>query len=169
MGRSLKLLLPVLLCVAGLAAAAEKEGDAGESREAMQLKHRARAPAAGDIDGSVTLDGLLAKSAETDWTQSHAAKLQGYVVMVEREEDGDLHLVLAGSKQEPDTRKWVIVEVTPAWARKNHRLAAAALHRLIGKQIEVTGWLYYEPDTDQPDPRGTRWELHPVTDITPSP
>jgi hypothetical protein len=29
----------------------------------------------------------------------------------------------------------------------------------------VTGWLYYEPDEDQPDPRGMRWEVHPVTEI----
>ena len=34
---------------------------------------------------------------------------------------------------------------------------------LVGKKVRVTGWLYWEPDEEQGDPRGTRWEIHPVT------
>jgi hypothetical protein len=42
------------------------------------------------------------------------------------------------------------------------------LRELVGTKIQVTGWLYFEPDEEQPDPRGTRWEIHPVTAIVPA-
>ena len=42
------------------------------------------------------------------------------------------------------------------------------LEKLRGKKVRATGWLYWEPDEDHPDPRGTRWELHPVTSIAPA-
>ena len=39
------------------------------------------------------------------------------------------------------------------------------LRKLQGSRVRVTGWLYYEPDDEQEDPRGTRWEIHPVTAV----
>jgi len=68
-------------------------------------------------------------------------------------------------KGETDTRKWVIVEVTPAWRAKGRGMSEQAIRARYARHVRVTGWLYYEPDAGQPDPRGTRWEIHPVTSI----
>jgi hypothetical protein len=154
-------ILGVLLAAAPLAAFDDK----GESPEAMKLKGRSTAPVAADIDAAVTLDALLAKSAETAWSTSKAGVVEGRVVQVEREHDGDTHVVLAPAGGETDTKKWVIVEVTPTWQKRAPALAEAKLQGLKGKTVRATGWLFYEPDGEDMDPRGTRWELHPVTSI----
>jgi hypothetical protein len=170
MQRQIRVLFACAVLTAGTAvAAAEPGGDAGETKEAVALKHRAKAPAAGDIDAAATVDALLAKSGAADWSQAKAAKVQAYVIQVEKEEDGDVHLALATTAGESDTHRWLIAEVTPSWAKKKPALSAGKLRALAGKKVEVTGWLYYEPDANQEDPRGTRWEIHPVTEITPQP
>ncbi len=153
----------LLLSFAGSLAA--QESDTGETPEARKLKGRASAPAAGDIDSAVTLQTMLSKNEKGAFSEAKAATVEGWVAQVEREEDGDYHIALAPSAKDPDTRHWVIVEVTPAWQKKNAALSAEALRKLHGKKVRATGWLYYEPDSDSPDPRGTRWELHPVTNI----
>lgn len=158
--------LVALLLAAGALSAQERAGDKGENAAQKQLRMRTSIPRPVDIDSAVTLDALLSKKDESAYNVGKAATIEGYVVQVEKEEDGDIHVVLASSAGETDTRKWVIVETTLPWQQKDSRMKLAALRGLIGKKVKVTGWLYYEPDTDQPDPRGTRWELHPVTEIT---
>lgn len=138
----------------------------GEGKKEMALKNRGKAPAAAAIDAAVTLDGLLSKKAESDWSQQKGASVEGYVMQVEREEDGDVHIALAAAANQTDSAKWVVIEVTPAWQKRKPGLSWKKLRALVKKHVRVTGWLYFEPDADQPDPRGTRWELHPVTDIT---
>jgi hypothetical protein len=155
----------ILALGAGVLRAAEQEGDKGETPEAKKLRGRMHAPAAADIDATATLDALLAKQEKTAFSEKKGATIEGFVVQTEREEDGDYHLTLAAAKGETDTRKWVIVEVTPAWQKKDASLAPAALRKLNGSRVKVTGWLYYEPDDQQPDPRGTRWEIHPVSAV----
>ena len=165
--KALAILASVLLAL-GVAAglrAGEKEGDKGETAEAKKLRGRSTVPTAADIDGAATLESLLAKQEKTAFSEKKGATIEGFVVQTEREEDGDYHLTLAAAKGETDTRKWVIVEVTPAWQKKDHSLDPAALRKLHGSRVRVTGWLYYEPDDDQEDPRGTRWEIHPVTAV----
>jgi hypothetical protein len=158
--------LATALLLSGFAYGGQKrEDERGESPKARALKNRRAAPRPADIDTSVTLAGLLDKKAERDWATSKAAVVEGYVIQVEKEEDGDLHIVLADDPQGHDTRKWVIIEVTPAWRKRKASLSEARLRQLIQKQVRVTGWLFYEPEEEQGDPRGTRWELHPVTDI----
>ena len=154
------------LMLGASAMVAAQEKDKGESREFVALKNRRVVPKGSDIDRTVNLDGLLSKKDADGWSTSKAAVVEGYVIQLEREEDGDQHLVLAGNDGETDTTKWVICEVTPAWSRKSASLSAASLKKLRGKKVRVTGWLYYEPDAEATDPRGTRWELHPVTAIT---
>lgn len=144
---------------------AQEEEDKGESKEYKVMKERMTAPTAAEIDKSINLDALVAKNGEKDWSTSKAAALEGYVMQVEKEEDGDYHMVLTSKAGETDTKKWVIVEVPPAWQKKNPSLSGAKLRDLFGKKVRVTGWLFYEPDPSQPDPRGTRWEIHPVTNI----
>jgi hypothetical protein len=153
-------LLTLPLVAAGIVPArAEK----GESRAAEALKNRRTAPAAAAIDANVTLDALLEKKGAKDWSNAKAGKLEGYVVQVEREEDGDVHLALASAPKETDTAKWVVVEVSPG-GQKKPGMSPRALRSLVGKKIQATGWLYYDA-RDQHDPRGTNWELHPVTSI----
>lgn len=142
------------------------ENDAGDSPKYQALKGRASAPRNADLDKAASLESLLSKSGESDWSNAKAAHIEGFVIQVEHEEDGDVHLSLAAAANEPDTRKWIIVEVTPAWRSKDKSMSEAHLRALRGKPIGVTGWLYFEPDVEWADPRGTRWELHPVTNIT---
>jgi hypothetical protein len=156
-----------LVAVASLPAQ-ERPGDKGETAEQKKLRDRATAPAAADMDASATFDAFLSKKDKSAFSENKAAAIEGWVVQVEREEDGDVHLALAPEKGGADTKKWVIVEVPPLWQKKSASLSEDGLRRLVGTKVRVTGWLYYEPDADQPDPRGTRWEIHPVTAIAPS-
>jgi hypothetical protein len=156
-----------LIAVIVASCSAQKSADEnGESPKARALKNRASPPKPADVDKEATLDALLQRKSETDWKNSKAAILEGRVVQVEKEEDGDVHIVLAADKDEHDTSKWIIAEVTPAWRKRKPSMAEAILRRLIQKKVRVTGWLFYEPEEEQGDPRGTRWELHPVTSIT---
>jgi hypothetical protein len=165
LSKVLTLSLTAALLAAGVLGAQERPGDKGESAEEKKLTGRSAAPKAGEIDSAVTLDAMLSKKDKSSLSEAKGATIAGYVIQVEREEDGDYHVTLASAAGETDTRKWVVVEVTPAWQKKSPSLAPEALRKLHGKKVRVTGWLYYEPDEDQPDPRGTRWEIHPVTEI----
>ena len=128
------------------------------------LKARAVAPKASDIEKTATLDSLLARSKPGDWSTSKGAVLEGHVMQVIRSSDDDIRLYLAARPEEPDTRKWVIIEVTPAWVAKSPGLAGAKLWDLQGKKVRATGWLFYDV-TQVKYPRGTNWELHPATEI----
>src|SRR5205085_10679170 len=100
------------------------------------------------------------------FSNTHGVTIAGHVIQVEREEDGDYHIVLAVNAADADTRKWVIDEVWKSWQEKwPDTMSAKALHALRGKHVRATGWEFWEPETEGPDPRGTRWELHPVTKI----
>lgn len=158
----------VLALVAALARAGETAGDKGESAEAKKLRGRATAPKPGEIDAGATLEALLGKSDRAAFSEAKGASIDGWVVQAEQEEDGDFHLAMAATKGETDTRKWLIVEVTPAWQKKAASLSPASLRKSVGTKLHVTGWLYFEPDEEQPDPRGSRWEIHPVTAVAPS-
>jgi hypothetical protein len=136
------------------------------SPEQKAQKARSTAPKEAFFDKTATLEGLLGRKAPGDWSSSKAATIQGTVVQIEKEEDdGDYHIILAPTGQEKDTTRWVVVEVTPAWSKKQASLSKARLEAIRGKTVRVTGWLFYEPEDPHPDPRGTRWEIHPVTDI----
>ena len=157
--------LALVVALAGTARAQERPGDKGETAEARKLRGRSSAPAAGDMDSAATVQSLISKNDKSAFSESKGATIEGWVVQVEKEEDGDFHLVLAAQKGETDTKKWMIVEVTPAWQKKSAALSPRELNELVGRKVKVTGWLYWEPDENQPDPRGTRWEIHPVTAI----
>jgi hypothetical protein len=123
------------------------------------------APQAADLDPAASIDGLLSKGGPTDWSARKGARLEGYVVQVERESDGDVHVVLAASAKESDSKKWVIAEVPQPWQAKSASLSAKALRGLYGKKVAVTGWLFYDAKEKDADPRGGLWEIHPVTSI----
>jgi hypothetical protein len=165
----LTLSLTAALLAAGVLGAQERPGDKGETAAEKKLRGRSVAPKPAEIDSAVTLDAMLSKKDETAFSDAKGATVEGYVVQVEREEDGDYHVTLAPAAGETDTKKWVIAEVTSAWQKKSAALSGDSLRKLHGKKVRVTGWLYYEPDEDQPDPRGTRWEIHPATEIQAAP
>jgi hypothetical protein len=165
----LTLSLTAALLAAGVLGAQERPGDKGETTAEKKLRGRSAAPKAAAIDSAATLDAMLSKKDKSALSEAKGATIEGYVVQVEREEDGDYHLTLAAAAGETDTKKWLIVEVTPAWQKKSAALSGDSLRKLHGKKVKVTGWLYYEPDEDQEDPRGTRWEIHPVTQIQAAP
>jgi|SRR6185436_12793456 len=147
--------------LAGLPLMAE---DKGESKAEMALKNRKTPPKATEIDSNATVQTLLEKQGANDWSHTKGAHLEGYVIQVEGEDDGDVHFVIAAKPGETDTRQWVITEVTPGW-QKNPGLSKKSLKSLVGKRVRVSGWLYREPDAEQGDPRGTPWEIHPVTEV----
>jgi len=157
----------VALCGALLCAGGARAEDEKETPEHKAQKNRAVEPKQSEIDKAATLDALLSRKGPGDWSTAKAAVIEGRVVQIEKEDDdGDYHVTLAPAGGETDTTKWLITEVTPAWAKKKPALAMANLKKLHGKTVRVTGWLFYEPEHPHPDPRGTRWEIHPVTDIT---
>lgn len=159
-------ILAALSLVADTTAQRKPNDEKGESKEQMALKNRGMSPKQADIDQAVTLDGLLSKKEMSSFSTSKAATVEGHVIQVEKEEDGDYHIAMATAASETDTQKWVIVEVTPGWRKRKASLSDAKIKQLHGKKVRVTGWLYYEMEEEHQDPRGTRWEIHPVTDIT---
>jgi hypothetical protein len=128
-------------------------------------KVHATAPAATDIDKTVTLDGLLVKKGPQDWSAEKGATIEGFVMQVETDRDGDIVVFLAPAADQTDSKQWVLAEVPPDWQKAAPELSKVSLHKLYGKQVSVTGWLYYDNKGDQ-DPRGTLWEIHPATSIT---
>ena len=137
----------------------------GEGKAEMALKHRAKTPQDADIDSNATLQALLDKSGKDAWSDHKAARIEGYVIQVEREPDNDVKVVLATAKGETNTQRWVIAEVCPERRKKDATMSETALRGMVGKKIAVTGWLYREPEEESGDPRGTLWEVHPVTSI----
>ena len=153
------------LALAGQTLAAEKEHDKGESKEELAMKHRKAAPTDAQIDASVSLSTMLEKKDKGAFAADKGARVTGTLVMVESEEDGDIHMTLAPECKETDSKQWVIAEVPPAWMKQDASLKLPELRQRLGKKVTVTGWLYYEPDVEPGDPRGTMWELHPVTSV----
>jgi hypothetical protein len=140
-------------------------GEPSESKEVAALKGRATAPKEADIDHAATIEALLARKGPTDWSTAKGAILEGYVIQVELDEDGDVHLVLAAKAGETSTLSWVIAEVPPKWQAKSPTMSVKSLRAMVGKQVKVTGWLFYDAEPVA-DPRGTLWELHPVTSVS---
>jgi hypothetical protein len=151
-----------VLAAAGVAVA---DKDLGDQPKYAALKNRGSAPTKSQIDASVTLASLLAARDDKALSASKGATVTGYVIQAEKESDGDVHVVLADNQGETSTTKWLIVESTPAWQKRNVALSAARLRTLVGQRVRATGWLYFEPDVQGEDPRGTRWELHPLVSI----
>src|SRR5215470_8162269 len=91
-----------LLFLAGTLVAGGRQEDKGETPEAKKLQGRATAPKTADVDSAATLDSLLSKKDKSAFSEAKGATVEGYVVQVEKEDDGDVHLVLAPSAGETD-------------------------------------------------------------------
>ncbi|MBW7932191.1 MAG: hypothetical protein H3C62_00995 [Gemmatimonadaceae bacterium] len=159
------------------------------------LKNRTAAVTAADIDASVTLGALLAPGNDARrWTSARGARVIGYVRGVRpggvesvncharSVAERDTHIELTVRATDAfDERRMVVVEVTPRTraqaARRGEDWSTAGLRRdLLGRTVEVTGWLMADTEHAAESAntasrsarhvwRGTMWELHPVTAI----
>ena len=169
------------------------EGDARSPRvqRLNELKNRAAIPSPRDIDSTVTMEALLAPGSDAGrFNTRRAATISGYVADVkvggvetvnchaELPADRDTHIELTLEPNNPDEAKHVIVEVTPRWraemAQHGDDWSTPGLRRrLLGRWLEVTGWLLYDEEHEanaQHTHRGranvwraTVWEVHPIT------
>lgn len=170
------------------------EGNAVKAsvKRSNPLKNRVHAPRAAQVH-PITLEAILAPGDDHDrWSEGDGAEVVGWVKEVKpggaetcncrspNHDDWDTHIELVKTPGETDSRKVVIVEVTPQWRRL---MATAGKdwstttldHTITGKQIRVRGWLFFdgehehqaentEPDGDR-NWRATAWEIHPITSL----
>jgi hypothetical protein len=163
-------------------------------RTLNQLKNRATAPVARDIDSGVTLGSLLAAGDDRGrWSERRAATIVGYVrdvkvggvetvnCFAKTPDHRDTHIELVTGPEDAGQLP-LIVEVTPWWRRHAARERGGAdwstdsLRALLqGHWVRVTGWLLFDTEhrreAENTAPgrvgnwRATAWELHPVTGV----
>jgi hypothetical protein len=153
------------------------------------LRNRTTIPAASDIDSNATLNALLFPGEDLGrWSNSRGAKVMGFVVDVKPGglDSANCHaeratvIELGLHQHDPRTERLMAV-LTPSGSAA---MAAAGTadwsmlavrHRLIGRWVRITGWLFGDwerkaesENTNSGNPdnsRATIWEIHPVTDI----
>ena len=158
-----------------------------------RLKNRADTPRAADLDSAVTMKALTAAGHDRRrFNVRRAATITGYVAGVKvggvesvnchakNPVDRDTHIELTLEPNDPDEAKHVIVEVTPRWraamSKQGEDWSTTALRRqILGRWIEVTGWLLYDEEHEANAAntqrgnakvwRATVWEVHPVTSL----
>jgi hypothetical protein len=161
-----------------------------ERREMHRLKNRTAIPQLADFDTAVTLPKMLQPGDDHErWSQTRAARVEGYVVSVA---SGPLELtncylpcsrdihIHVGLRPDTPPREQVVLEVTPRvqeWARhQGWDWSEENLKReLLGHWCSFEGWLFY--DTEHADEsentapgradnwRATAWEIHPITNF----
>src|SRR5579863_1516206 len=135
------------------------QGDAKPARvQALnRLKRRMTTPSQSDIDGSVTLEAMLAPGDDaTRWDPTRAATITGYVTDVKPGGPEtvnchtttvlykDTHIELAVDPAHSAGRDQVIVEITPQWRLEESKGGVdwqtnALKKQMLGKRITVTG------------------------------
>jgi hypothetical protein len=159
-------------------------------RAEHRLKNRSSFPSSENFDARVTLPALLAPGDdENRWSETRAARIEGYVVSVGRAGiemancwspcRRDIHINVAFRSDAPRTEQ-VVVEVTPSFERlaKTQGLdwsAETLERRLKGHWCRFEGWLFYDRHHAKEATntykagsdvwRATAWEIHPVTKI----
>ena len=159
-------------------------------REEHRIKNRSSLPQTSDFNSQVTLTSLLQPgNDESRWSESQAARVEGYVVSVGKAGielancwspcRRDIHINLALRSDAPVTEQ-VVVEVTPNFQRSTKiqglDWSAETLERtLVGRWCRFEGWLFYDRHHAKESInayeegsnvwRATAWEIHPVTKI----
>jgi len=167
------------------------EGDGGDTGLNLRKNRIDQAP-----DQPTPLQNLLSltwpqgveKARRGAWAPDNAATVaqnegravtaEGYVLLVRHEgpespnchdaQSRDYHTWLAASAGTlSDRSASMIVEFTPRVVARNGGWTDAALLRLTGHRVRVSGWLML--DQEHPEQvgktRGTLWEIHPVTGV----
>jgi len=142
----------------------------------------------GRIDPSVTLQNILTykKDDRGLYNSNQYVSLKGYVTLVKyggaetcnchstNKDDLDIHIEIALTSNTTG-KNAMIVEIN-RYTRKTHpELSLVSIKKLIGKQVTVNGWLFYDEEHNQnavtSNPNGTNlWryttlEIHPVMSI----
>lgn len=163
------------------------EGDAKRplERAANPLKNRTEAPKT--IYPAITLESMVAPGDDRyRFSNGDAATITGYVAAVKAgglesvnchakdlaHRDTHIDLVV-DAKDANNNKRYVIIEVTPAFRAEHPEWSTAELHKtILHKRIQVTGWLFFDAEhvssaenTNPGKPRNwraTAWEIHPV-------
>ena len=157
------------------------------------LKNRYIAPQKADFDPNFNWTELAKFEDDSrKFEVKKAAILRGYVLRVnmsgketcncnsENPDFRDTHIILTPSKEQRGVLDQIVLEVTPRlrflMQQKGVDWSQVALKKLVGKTIEVQGWLLYDfKHGDQAAKvmqkkkgvtRSTSWEIHPVTSIS---
>lgn len=163
-------------------------------REANTLKNRVTAPAASEIDPSITLQRIAAPGDDRSrWTPQQGVSIVGYVVDVKPggketvncgEKDQkykDAHIEIVVDPNSTAKKKRIIVEITPRWrefvgTHGEDWSTATLANRLENHWVRFTGWMFFDGEHDDESEntspgraanwRATAWEVHPVTSLS---
>ena len=153
-----------------------------------RLKNRTAIPQPADFDNAVTLAKMLQPGDDrARWSQTRAARVEGYVVSLASGPleltncylpcSRDIHIHL-GLRPDAPPREQVVLEITPRmqeWARQQGWNWSEETLRveLLGHWCSFEGWLLYDSyhageaeNTAPGQPgnwRATAWEIHPIT------
>jgi len=172
------------------------EGDApsGEVKALNRLKNRVERPGPRDFDSLVTLQAMLAPTADDSrrFSDSRAAELTGYVYRVipgGRETANcraidpalrDTHIELLATPSDTEAIRRVIVEVTPRERMAKSEVGldwstTALQSNLVGKWARIRGWLMFDAEHraqaentnlgGNRNWRATAWEIHPIISV----
>jgi hypothetical protein len=170
------------------------EGNAKRANDQAlnRLKNRYKFPQKSDFDATFNWAELAKFEDDTHkFDVKKAAILRGYVLRVRMSEQEtcncksknpdfrDTHITLTPSQDQKGVLDQVIIEVTPRMRflmkQKGIDWSQDALKKLVGRTIEVEGWLFYDyKHGDQSAKvkqktkgvtRSSAWEIHPVTQI----
>ncbi len=157
-----------------------------------RLKNRYNIPQKTDIDSNFNWTELAKFEDDRDkFSAKKAAILRGYVLRVRMSEKEtcncnsenpdfrDTHIILVPNKENKGVLNQIVVEVTPRMRllmqKKGVDWSQPALKKLVGRTIEVQGWLMYDrKHGDQSAKvmqktkgvtRSTAWEIHPITSL----
>lgn len=161
-----------------------------ERRELHRLKNRTAIPQPSDFDTRVTLEKMLQPGDDRErWSQTRAARVEGYVVSIANGPfeltncyvpgSYDIHIHI-GLRPDAPPREQLVLEITPRmqeWAsRQGWDWSEATLRReLLNRWCYFEGWLMYdshhadESENNAPGHadnwRATAWEIHPITNF----
>lgn len=181
-----------VLDIDGVPCALEGSAKRTNDQALNRLKNRFTLPRPSDFDAKFNWEELSKfEDDRLKFDGKKAAILRGYVLRVRMSEKEtcncnsidpdfrDTHIILTPSKDRKGVLDQIIVEVTPRMRllmkQKGIDWSQAALKKLVGRTIEVEGWLFYDyKHGDQSAKvrqktkgvtRSTSWEIHPVTKL----
>ncbi len=191
-------LIVSLICSMGSAVARPpcdpRRGDTSvKSVQALNvLKTRTNIPRSKNINLDITLAALIKRGNDRGrWDSKMAATIVGYVAKVgvggiesvnchaKDAAHRDTHIDMVVSKKDAkNTKKHVIVEVTPQFRSRHPAWTTANLRKsLLGRCVKITGWIFFDAEhanasvntapSNRKSWRATAWEVHPITDIKP--
>jgi hypothetical protein len=161
-----------------------------ERRELQRLKNRTAVPQPADFDPAVTLTKMLQPGDDRErWSQTRAARVEGYVVSIANGPieltncylpcSRDIHIHI-GLRPDAPPREQLVLEITPRmqeWARRQGRDWSEETLRgeMLNHWCSFEGWLLYdshhadEAENNAPGRAGnwraTAWEIHPITNF----